>query len=81
MKALVTGGAGFIGSHLADRMVRDGCSVTVLDNESIGQRSNVTPAARYLKGDATRLEDLEDDEDDEELLEEDDGEEAIVEPE
>ncbi len=58
MKALVTGGAGFIGSHLADRMVRDGCSVTVLDNESIGQRSNVTPAARYLKGDATRLEDL-----------------------
>jgi len=58
LKALVTGGAGFIGSHLADRMVRDGCSVTVLDNESIGQRSNVTPAARYLKGDATRLEDL-----------------------
>jgi UDP-glucose 4-epimerase len=58
LKALVTGGAGFIGSHLADRLVRDGCAVTVLDNESTGQRSNVTPAARYLKGDATRLEDL-----------------------
>jgi UDP-glucose 4-epimerase len=58
LKALVTGGAGFIGSHLVDRLVRDGCAVTVLDNESTGQRSNVTPAARYLKGDATRLEDL-----------------------
>lgn len=40
-KALVTGGAGFIGSHLADELVRQGCSVTVLDNLSSGDPSNL----------------------------------------
>lgn len=35
---LVTGGAGFIGSHLAERLARDGCRVRVLDNLSTGQR-------------------------------------------
>ncbi len=38
---LVTGGAGFIGSHLAERLVRDGCAVTVLDDLSTGRESNV----------------------------------------
>jgi nucleoside-diphosphate-sugar epimerase len=41
MKALVTGGAGFIGSHLASRLVRDGHDVRVLDNFSTGSRSNL----------------------------------------
>src|SRR3989344_947415 len=36
MKALITGGAGFIGSHLADRLIKDGHKVTVIDNLSAG---------------------------------------------
>ena len=32
MKAIVTGGAGFIGSHLVDRLINDGYAVSVIDN-------------------------------------------------
>ena len=39
--ALVTGGAGFIGSHLVDELVDNGCRVTVLDNLSTGNRHNI----------------------------------------
>jgi nucleoside-diphosphate-sugar epimerase len=39
--ALVTGGAGFIGSHLVDELVANGCRVTVLDNLSTGHRHNI----------------------------------------
>ncbi len=42
MKILVTGGAGFIGSHLTDRLVVDGHHVTVLDNFSTGARTNLS---------------------------------------
>ena len=42
MKVLVTGGAGFIGSHLAARLVADGHEVRLLDNFATGRRSNVT---------------------------------------
>jgi len=41
MRALVTGGAGFIGSHLAERLLADGCSVVVLDNLSTGRMENI----------------------------------------
>lgn len=41
MKALVTGGAGFIGSHIAARLVEDGHEVRVLDNFSTGDRANL----------------------------------------
>ncbi len=41
MKALVTGGAGFIGSHLSARLLSDGWSVTCLDNFSTGLRGNI----------------------------------------
>lgn len=41
MKALVTGGAGFIGSHLADRLLAEGHQVIVLDNLSTGRYENI----------------------------------------
>ena len=46
MKALVTGGAGFIGSHIVDRLIRDGHEVVVLDDFSTGHRSNLTEHER-----------------------------------
>ncbi len=41
MRILITGGAGFIGSHLAERLIGDGCRVTVLDDLSTGQLKNL----------------------------------------
>ena len=41
MRVLITGGAGFIGSHLAERLISDGHSVTALDDFSTGRRENV----------------------------------------
>lgn len=43
-RALVTGGAGFIGSHLVDRLVADGIPVTVLDNFATGSAGNLVDA-------------------------------------
>ena len=44
---LVTGGAGFIGSHVVDVLVAAGHNVAVLDNLSTGKRENINPAARF----------------------------------
>ncbi len=44
---LITGGAGFIGSHLAERLLREGRRVIVLDDLSTGSRSNLTAIARH----------------------------------
>lgn len=44
-RALVTGGAGFIGSHVADRFLAEGYEVEIIDDLSTGNRANVPPAA------------------------------------
>src|SRR5438552_11966385 len=59
-KYLVTGGAGFIGSHLATRLVQDGHAVRVLDNFSSGKRNNLQHVAsdlEVLEGDLRRPDD------------------------
>lgn len=59
-KFLVTGGAGFIGSHIVERLVKEGETVRVLDNFSSGKRANLTPFAakvEIIEGDIRRPED------------------------
>jgi UDP-glucose 4-epimerase len=51
VRAIVTGGAGFIGSHVADALVARGDEVHVLDNLTHGSRENVPAAARLHEGD------------------------------
>jgi UDP-glucose 4-epimerase len=48
---LVTGGAGFIGSHVVDAMLAQGYEVAVIDNLSTGRRENVNPRARFYEVD------------------------------
>lgn len=47
-KVAVTGGAGFIGSHLVDRLISLGVEVVILDNLSTGKRENVNPKANLV---------------------------------
>jgi UDP-glucose 4-epimerase len=51
MKVLVTGGAGFIGSHVADALVQQGYQVVVVDNLSTGRLENISPAATFYQAD------------------------------
>lgn len=53
MKVLVTGGAGFIGSHVVDRLVEEGHQVVIVDNLATGMRKNVNRAASLYKTDIT----------------------------
>src|SRR5262245_45211156 len=59
MNVLVTGGAGFIGSHVADGMLAAGHRVVVIDNEATGNRENVPRNATYIRGDVRNLHDFE----------------------
>ena len=53
MNVLVTGGAGFIGSHVADALLGRGQDITVLDDLSGGYRDNVPPGAVFVEGSVT----------------------------
>jgi UDP-glucose 4-epimerase len=55
VRALVTGGAGFIGSHLADRLVADGHRITVVDDLSHGRAANLAAAAATGRCDLVKL--------------------------
>ncbi len=61
MKILVTGGAGFIGSHIVDAYISSGHEVVVLDNLSTGKKSNVHPRATLVEasiGDAKAVREI-----------------------
>ncbi len=51
MKVLITGGAGFIGSHLTDAFVKRGDQVTIVDNFSTGAADNLKSFAQVIEGD------------------------------
>lgn len=55
MKCLVTGGAGFIGSHLVDELIERGYKVMVIDNLSNGKKENLNPEAKFYKKDIRNL--------------------------
>ena len=51
MKVLVTGGAGFIGSHVVDKLINNDYDVIVVDNLSNGKRENINKKAKFYKVD------------------------------
>ena len=54
MKVLITGGAGFIGSHLADRLINEGNKVTIVDDLSSGSKENLISGCKFIEGDLSR---------------------------
>ncbi|TML55582.1 MAG: NAD-dependent epimerase/dehydratase family protein, partial [Actinobacteria bacterium] len=51
LRAIVTGGAGFIGSHLVDALVERGDEVVIVDDLSSGKREHLNPKARFEERD------------------------------
>ncbi|MFN3332545.1 MAG: NAD-dependent epimerase/dehydratase family protein, partial [Caldilinea sp.] len=51
MRVLVTGGAGFIGAHLANQLVYRGAAVRVLDDLSSGDPASLSPSVNFNRGD------------------------------
>ena len=51
MKVLVTGGAGFIGSHVVDAYLEDGYEVVIVDDLSTGRLANINPGAKFIQMD------------------------------
>lgn len=59
-KVLVTGGAGFIGSHIVDRLIADEHEVIVIDNLSTGKKENLNPKAEFHKADIADYDSIKD---------------------
>jgi UDP-glucose 4-epimerase len=57
-RILVTGGAGFIGGHIVDRLLMDGHDVIVLDNLATSSLANLNPDAEFVQGDVRNPDDL-----------------------
>ncbi|HDQ26431.1 MAG TPA: SDR family NAD(P)-dependent oxidoreductase [bacterium] len=57
-RVLVTGGAGFIGSNIADELIRRGYGVTVIDSLVTGEKKNINPKALFIKGDVRNPRDI-----------------------
>jgi UDP-glucose 4-epimerase len=55
MKILVTGGAGFIGSNLVDKLIDEGYKVFIIDNLSSGKKENINKKAIFYKTDICHL--------------------------
>ena len=55
-KAIVTGGAGFIGSNLVDKLIEMGVHVTIIDDFSTGKKDNINPAAYCWEQDIATVE-------------------------
>ena len=55
---LVTGGAGFIGSHIVDALIKENYQVVIVDNLSAGQKENINKEAKFYKADITDKEKL-----------------------
>ncbi|PJE51602.1 MAG: NAD-dependent dehydratase [Candidatus Yanofskybacteria bacterium CG10_big_fil_rev_8_21_14_0_10_36_16] len=55
LKLIVTGGAGFIGSHLTDKLIEAGHDVIIIDNLSTGKKSQINKKAKFVKADIREL--------------------------
>ena len=51
MKILITGGAGFIGSHVADLLMNNGHQIIIIDNFLTGKAENLNPRAKFYNQD------------------------------
>lgn len=58
MKILITGGAGFIGSNLADELIKSGHEVNILDSLATGKRENLNRKAKFFEGDIRDEDDI-----------------------
>ncbi|EKD22995.1 MAG: dTDP-glucose 4,6-dehydratase [uncultured bacterium] len=58
MKILITGGAGFIGSQVADKFIEKGHQVAIIDNLSTGFKENLNPKAKFYEVDLENAEDV-----------------------
>ena len=54
-KVVVTGGAGFIGSHLVDKLIEQGKEVHIFDDMSMGSKDNINPQAHFHKIDISTM--------------------------